>query len=146
MHFCLNCLYPSNANSRGVCKTFFPRHRIPSCPPCLKNADGPAENYHPSGSSPCACTHVGSFARLLASNTPSPSRKAEGEEYKSDIYCASVPIQRGHSSEGLPVTGHHQAAQPAACTATARRGRRHQTPPENNIYIFITFSLNTWPL
>lgn len=84
-----------------------------------------------------------SFAPSLASNTPSPSREAVGEEYKSDIYYASVPIQRGHSSEGLPVTGHHQAAQPAACTAAPRR--HDQTPPENNIYIFITFSLNTWP-
>lgn len=29
-------------------------------------------------------------------------------DYKSDIYCTSVPIQHGHSSVGLPVTGHHQ--------------------------------------
>lgn len=45
-----------------------------------------------------------------ASCTPAERGRGERErEYKSDIYYTSVPIQRGHSSVGLPVTGHHEA-------------------------------------
>lgn len=52
----------------------------------------------------------GSPSVLLTSAKWRRNRERERErEYKSDIYYTSVPIQHGHSSEGLPVTGHHQA-------------------------------------
>lgn len=62
-------------------------------------------------------------------------------------------MQHGHSSVGLAVTGHHRAPrhlsplplQLVLQLIEATAPKQPEQRPENNIYIFITFSLNTCP-